>query len=333
MKIVIIGVGGRTGTMFAFELRKSAEILGIGREKEIEMIKGGRLYLEKKEEKPEKFEGKVIKDIEFEEGLEPDFIFITTKNPVSSPIKYYYQKFKNKEKIPTLLISQNGIAAIEDAQKSLKEIFGNQSEKVRLIRIILFNPVERKELEDRVYLRYSLPIRIAIAKVSGPGDIEDIVEIFKKACFEIKGFPPEEAKNLEFSKFFLNLIGMAAASQGFSIEEGFKNKEVFKEEVEALREYIKIVKTLEGKFLNFPHYPVKILTILVSWLPMVFLSALRNILAGLISEGRGGKPKDLDEIDYYNGAVVNLGKKIGVKTPINEKIYNRALEKLSSSGQ
>ncbi len=332
-KIAIIGIGGRTGTMFAFELRNSNEILGIGREKEIELIKKGSLYVEKKGEKPEKFEEKVIQDIEFRDEIKPDFIFLTTKNPVSLPIKYYYQEFEGKEKIPTLLISQNGIAAIAEAQEILKEIFGGNLEKIRLVRIILFNPIDKGETEDRVFIKYSLPIRIAIAKVFGPGEIKDIVEVFKKSNFELKLFSASQAKNLEFSKLFLNLIGMAAASQGFSIEEGFKNKEIFKEEVEALKEYIKVIKTSGGRFLNFPRYPVKILAILVSWLPVVFLSVLRNILAGLISEGRSGKPKDLDEIDYYNGAVVNLGKKIGVETPINEKIYQRALEKLSTSGR
>lgn len=332
-KIAIVGIGGRTGTMFAFELRNSAEILGIGKEKEIGLIKEGGLYVERKGEKPEKFEEKVIQDIEFRDEIKSNFIFLTTKNPVSLPIKYYYQKFEGKEEIPTLLISQNGIAAIAGAKEILKEIFGENLEKIRLVRIILFNPIDKGKIDDKVFIKYSLPIRIAIAKVFGPGEIEDIVEVFKKSNFELKLFPASQAKNLEFSKLFLNLIGMATASQGFSIEEGFENKELFKEEVEALKEYIKVIKTSGGRFLNFPHYPVKILAILVSCLPMVFLSAFRNILAGLISEGRGGKPKDLDEIDYYNGAVINLGKKIGVETPINEKIYQRALEKLSASGQ
>jgi len=54
-------------------------------------------------------------------------------------------------------------------------------------------------------------------------------------------------------------------------------------------------------------------------------------LANIISRERQGKLKDLDEIEYYNGAVVKLGKKIGVKTPANEKIYNNIYDKLSLS--
>lgn len=316
-KIAIIGVGGRTGTMFAFELRNSAEILGVGKEKEAQMINEKRVYVDSKG-KINLFKARVMKDFEFKEELQPEIIFLTTKNPIELIIKYYYQKFK--EKVPDLLISQNGISAMEDAQKTLKEILGEKFEKIRLIRIILFNPIEKSEREGQIYIKYAWPIRIALAKVSGSGEIKDVVEIFQKSGMEVKEFPLKQAKNLEFSKLFLNLIGMASASRGFSIEEGFKEKEVFKEEIKAIREYIKIVKVAGGDFLNFPHYPVNFLTILFQ-LPIIFLLPWRNILAKIISKERIGKPKELDEIDYYNGAVVRLGRKLKIKTPVNEKIY------------
>ena len=321
-KVAIIGIGGRTGTMFALELRNSAEILGVGREREIKIIEEKRLFVEKKGKSPEIFKEKTIEDVNFEG--KPDILFLTTKNPIGPVIKYYYQKLK--ENPPALLISQNGIEAIKEAKKTLKEIFGQDSEKIRLVRIVLFNPIDKKEAENKIQIQYSLPIRMAIAKVSGLAGIEDIVEIFKKSNFEIAEFPPSQAKNLEFSKLFLNLIGMAAASQGFSIEEGFKQKEVFREEIEALKEYIKVVKLAGGVFLNFPHYPVKLFTVLFS-LPVGLLSVFRNNFARIISQGRKGKPKDLDEIEYYNGGVVNLGKKFGIETPINEKILKRVREK------
>ncbi len=331
-KTAIIGIGGRTGTMFAFELQNSAKILGIGREKEIKMIKEKKLFVERKERTPELFEEKVIKDTEFNENIQPDIIFFTTKNPIGPVVRHYYQKFTPHQKIgggPTLLISQNGIDAIGDSQEVLKEIFGEESEKTRAIRIILFNPIDKKEEGDKVIIKYSLPIRIAIAKFSGIGGIEDIVKIFRDSNFELTVFPEKEARNLEFSKLFLNLIGMAAASRGFSIAEGFKDREIFKEERMALREYIKVVKASGGKILNFPHYPVKFLTLLINWIPFKILLLFRNVLASLISEGRGGKPKDLDEIDYYNGGVAKLGKKFGIETQINENIYKKTLEKLA----
>jgi len=328
-KIAIIGVGGKTGTMFAFELKNSAEILGIGKEREVNLIKEGKIFIGRIEKKLELFEEKVLKDSEFRENLQPDIIFLTTKNPVSPPIQFYYQKFKNKEKIPNLILSQNGIGVIDEAKRVLREIFGEKSEEIRIIRIVLFNPVDKEEIEDKIQIKYSLPIRIAIAKVQGPGEIKDIVEIFGKSGFKVKELPEKKAKNLEFSKLFLNLIGIAASSRGFLIEEGFKDSEIIKEEIEALKEYIRAVKAAGGKFLNFPDYPVKFWAILLNFLPINFFLAFRKILAKGVSERREEKPKDLDEIEFYNGRVMKLGKKLGIETPINEKIYKRIMEKLS----
>jgi len=331
-KIAVIGVGGRTGTMFAFELRNSANILAVGRQKEVELVNKRKLFVEKKEKLIQIFEEEVIEDTDFKSKFEPDIIFLTTKNPISSSLEYYFKKCKKK--IPTLIISQNGIAAISDAKKTLKKIFGNGSEKIRIVRVVLFNPIEEIELENKYHIKYSLPIRIAISRAGGealrPGseqeDIEDIIEIFEKSGFELKEFPLKDAENLEFSKLFLNLIGMAAASRKFSVVDGFKNKEIFKEEVAALKEYIRAVELFGGEFLDFPHYPVKLFTDLLNFLPLSLLSVFRNVIGKIISRGRGGKPKDLNEIDYYNGAVIKLGKKTGVKTPANERIYKRALK-------
>jgi len=127
---------------------------------------------------------------------------------------------------------------------------------------------------------------------------------------------------MEYSKLFLNLIGMPSATYGFSIKEGFLKKEIFKEEILALREYKKVVKLSGGKFLNFPGYPVEILSFLIS-LPIFLLVFLRNILVEKIEKGRAGKKKDLDEIDYYNGAVLKMANKLKVEVPINSKILER----------
>jgi len=325
-KISVIGIGGRTGTMFAFELKSFADILGVGREQEIEIIRENKLFVQKEDKSPELFDIKAIKDTDFGE-INPDIIFLTTKNPVSPVIKYYFEKFKGK-KIPALFISQNGIEAIEESKEVLKEIFGENSKEIKIIRCVLFNPIDKEQENNKTYIKYSLPIRIAVSKVQGQGDIKGLIEIFEKAGFKTTEFFQKDSKNLEFSKLFLNLIGMASASHGFSIKAGFKNKEIFREETQVLREYIKVVKKSHGKLLNFPHYPVKFLSILFNVLPVSFLMSFRNILANIISKGRKGKPKDLDEIDYYNGGVVKLGDKIGVATPINEKVYKRVLEKL-----
>ena len=320
LKIGIIGIGGRTGTMFFQELKNFGEVFGIGKRKEIEEIKNKKLFV-KKDGKREMVEGILIEEGEFPKKIDFDFLFLTVKNPVASVLRYYYQKIKERGgKIPTLFLSQNGIEASNEAILALKEIFGEK--EVPIFRISLFNPVEKQILNDHFCISYSLPLKMAMAKFSGLENEKEVARFFENAGFEIFLVPQKEAKNMEYSKLFLNLIGMASATRGFSLKEGFSKKEVFLEEIETIREYIKTVKAAKGNFLNFPGYPVKVLSFIFS-LPPSLLFPIGKIFGKLIEREREGKAKDLDEIEYYNGAVVKLGKILKIPTPVNEEILKR----------
>jgi hypothetical protein len=319
-RIGIIGIGGRTGTMFAFELKNSVEVLGIGRKEEIELIKKRKIFI-KKNGNEFLFEREAICDTEFLRALPLDALFLTVKNPIGPAVSYYYQKIKEENLTPpAIFLSQNGIEAGEEAISVLKNIFGERAEEIPVFRISLFNPVDREEKNGKILISYSLPIKMAIAQISGPKI--DVSEIFKSENFKVFFVDQKNAKNMEYSKLFLNLIGMPSATHGLSIKEGFSKKEIFKEEILALREYKKVVKLSGGKFLNFSGYPVKFLSFLIS-LPISFLSPFREILAEKIERGRARKKKELDEIDYYNGAVLKMAKKLKVEVPINSKILER----------
>jgi ketopantoate reductase len=324
-KIAIIGAGGRTGTMFAFELSKASEIICVSKEREVSLIKNKKLYIERDNLEPEIFKERVIRDTELQKDLKPDIILLATKNPVSNVIRYYYEKLK--ESPPALLISQNGISAIEDAKKALRDVFGKKAEQIKLTRIVLFNPIDKKEEEGKRVIKYSLPIKLAFAKASGEGGISDLKSVFEEAGIQTEEFSPKDAKNIEFSKLFLNLIGMASATRNFSVNQGFSDEETFREEVSVIKEYIKAVKLSKGKFVNFSSYPIKIFAKFFDFAPVSFLTLFRKQIGKIVSKGRRGKPKSLDEIEYYNGGVVYLGKKIGIKTPFNDKVFRRAIKK------
>ena len=342
--VAIVGVGGRTGTMFSFEIGRKNNVLGIARKDTIEFLGKNELYIDRGKG-PILFKEKVIEDVVFSENDSPDIVFLTNKNPVSVALKYYFQKCGAKK--PIFVLSQNGIDAINSAQKTLKEIA--KPEDIKVVRMVLFNAIDRKQN----CLKYSLPIKAALSQALGGTGVDEVYSLLKESGFRINKFSKKEAKNLEFSKLFLNLIGMASASRGLSIREGFKNKEVFIEEIKALKEYIEIVQSAGGKFLNFSGYPINLFTLLLS-LPTPFLVPFRNKLSSMINKGRGDKSKDLDEVDYYNGAVVSLANKIefektqksekidysasesdilkgsSKKAFVNQKIYWRVLEKLKN---
>jgi hypothetical protein len=315
--IGIVGMG-RTGSMFFQELQDFFEVFGISRKEDIGLIKEGKVLI-RKNGKDEVLKGNFLSDDEFNHSF--DFLFFTVKNPVGPAISFYFKKIKEKNlKIPAIFLSQNGVEAGEEAISVLKEIFGEKAKEISIFRISLFNPVDREEKEGRILISYSLPVKMAIAQISGPKI--DVSQIFERKNFKVFFIDQKNAKNMEYSKLLLNLIGIPSATHGLSIKDGFSKKEIFKEEILALREYKKVVKLSGGKFLNFSGYPVKFLSFLIS-LPISFLSPFREILAEKIEKGRAGKKKELDEIDYYNGAVLKIAKKLKVEVPINSKILER----------
>lgn len=307
--------------MLAFELGKRGEVFGIGKENEIEKIEKRELFV-KRNDRIFLFEGRLIKENEFPGGVSFDVLFLTTKNPIENVLFYYYQKIRELRLTPPVLfLSQNGIEAGEVAISVLKKIFGKEAEKISVFRLLLFNPVDKMIENEKTFISYSLPIRLAVSKIFGKNEFS--LEILKEKNLEIFNLSPQRTKDAEYSKLFLNLIGMASATHGLSIKEGFSKKEVFEEEIKAIKEYKKLVKMKKGKFLNFPHYPVAFLSFIFS-LPVFLLTPFRKIFGDLIERGRKGKRKELDEIEYYNGAVVKLGEKLKVGTPINFQILERA---------
>lgn len=349
-KVAVIGVGGRTGTMFAYELQNAAEVVGVARKEEVDLIKKKKLYIEKSGSQRELFQGRVISEDEFPGKELPDIIFLATKNPVGLPVKSYYQKISDflkgkEEKLPSLVLSQNGIAASKEALTALKEVFGEKGESIQIIRVCLLNPIEKKIIKNgleasskkdfgNVCINYFLPIRLTFGVFSGSKDTQKIEKVFKEAHIEAQKVLPEDVTNMEFSKLFSNLLGVVSAVEGFSIKDGFKKKDVFVEEINVLREYIKVVKTSGGRFLNLPNAPIAFLATLIEKTPLPVLGAVRSKIGSMISKGRGGKPKgNLDEIDYYIGAIVELGKTLSIDTPSSKKVLKKTLKKLATSSR
>ncbi len=219
--------------------------------------------------------------------------------------------------------------AADEAKRELEEIFGADAQKIRIIRVSLFNPVSFEQNGENALISYFLPIRLAFGIALGPSELDDMREIFNDAKIEAYEVAPEDVKNMEFSKLFTNLIGIASSAYGLTIEEGFADGNIFAEEITVLREFINVVRKIGGKFLNFKHYPIKLFTFLLSVVPTPLLRIFRKQIVKMVVKGRGGKGKgNIDEIDYYNGAVIKLGDELNVETPVNKKIYKMIKEKL-----
>lgn len=306
--------------MFFQELKDFFEVWGISKKEDIEAIERGNVFI-KKDGKEYNLKGNFIVAETFSHSF--DFLFFTVPNPVRDVIYFYFKKIKEKNfNIPAIFLSQNGVEAGEETILVLKEIFGEKCSEIPVFRISLFNAIDKFRSEDgKIFFTYFLPIKMAISQISGP--TLDVSFIFNAQNFKTFFINSRDAKNMEYSKLFLNLIGMACAVRGLSLREGFLKEDIFKEEILALREYAKVVKRLGGKFLNFPGYPVRFFSLLI-FLPFQFLYALRYVFIKKIDRLRIGKKKDLGEIDYYNGAVLRMAQKLKMETPMNLKILEGA---------
>ncbi|HOX30436.1 MAG TPA: 2-dehydropantoate 2-reductase N-terminal domain-containing protein [Candidatus Paceibacterota bacterium] len=324
--VLIVGAGGRTGAMFSEELKKACRVFGVGLDREIDQIEEKKIVIKKNGEIL-KYSVNTVRSWEFEKvaaDIAPDFIFLATKNPVGETVKYYYRNFRFAQKIPVLVLSQNGLSAANEAREALGHVLESEAAKVKIIRLSLFNPIAADVSDDGTFnIIYSLPIKLAYGVHSGGEDASDLREIFLKTEMEVEEVAPKDTRNMEYTKLFMNLIGMASAVKGKSVKDGFRDREIFAQEINVLREYAAAVKNAGGKFLNFSNYPYPIGTMAwaVSVLPLPMWSLFRSQVASIVGSKRNDKPKDIGEIDYYNGEVVRLAKLQGRQAPENEKVY------------
>jgi len=331
--ILIVGIGGRTGSMFAKELGSVSRVTGAGFDREIDAIARGGIMTLGGDLPARALDVFAVRAVDYGQialWLAPDYIFLTTRNPVGEIVKTYYKPFAGQDKIPTLIISQNGLSAIDDAKAALSEIFGSKADHVGIIRISLIDPVDAQVVDGKSQIIYRLPIRLGFGGV-GTTDAGEVAEVFKKAGFKTERFFGQGVLAMERSKLYMNLIGMASAAAGMTVAQGLSDPRIFKQEVLMLREYAAAVKKNKGSFTTLAGYPIGQIAFLLGNLPLSLLVLFRKNLIEIVAKNRNNKPKDINEIDYYNGEVIRLGQKAGVPTPVNEEIVRRAKEILKNA--
>jgi ketopantoate reductase len=338
--------------MFARELQGVSDIVGIGRSSEAEMIARGGLKVIRGEAAAETLRVEAIGAEDFAHSIGskyPDFIWLAVRNPVTEAVKSYYRNFSGKEKMPALILSQNGLSAVGDAQAALGEVLGQDASRVNIIRVSLINGVDAEfggaafvpcsgttAGQSRTFkISYKLPIKLGFGFRGGgdePSLARSLAEIFKAAGFKAEEFCGQDVAKMENSKLFTNLIGVAAAVGGVPADQGLRDKKIFEREVLMLREVVRAVKASGGGFVaSFCGYPIRFLTWLML-LPVWMLMPFRGIFADIVAKGRN-RPKDLTEIDYYNGEVVRMGRNSNVGTPVNDELVLSAKQLVSRSAK
>jgi len=155
---------------------------------------------------------------------------------------------------------------------------------------------------------------------------ENIITIMNEAGLQAVGF--KDAKSMKWSKLLTNLTTNASSAiLGMTPAEILSDSDLFKIEIEQLRETIRVMRALRISVTDLPGTPVKLFAIIVEKFPHLIS---KMILKKAISGGRGGKMPSFyldlksnrkkSEVDYLNGAVVRFGKEANMPAPVNKKL-------------
>lgn len=217
---------------------------------------------------------------------------------------------------PTIVSLQNGVRS----EGVLAKAFGPE----RVIAGAELNPISKPDA-GTVLLEKSRG-GIGLAPVTPHGQVEKWVRLFDEAVLPTRAYADYQA--LKWSKLLLNLIGNASAAiLDMSTTEVYADLDLFRLEVDMLREAIAVMRGAGLKPVTLPGYPVPLLAWSVRWAPTPML---KPILRKLVAGGRGEKPPSLlyelqrgrrhSEVSDLNGAVVRGGEAHGLPTPTNRTL-------------
>lgn len=159
---------------------------------------------------------------------------------------------------------------------------------------------------------------------------EKLNEALNKAYLNARLF--EDAASMKWSKMLTNLIANpTSAILDMTAAEILANKELYKLEIEMLKECLAVMEAQGIEAVDLPGTPVRALALatkLPLWLSKPFLSKAAGA-------GRGGKMPSFhidlhsgrgkSEVEYLHGAVARAGQQFNVPTPVNKALTETLL--------
>jgi 2-dehydropantoate 2-reductase len=215
------------------------------------------------------------------------------------------------DRIERFLTPQNGV--------NNEDLLGAAFGRAKIISGTVLNPIAVPEIG---VVRLEKAGRgIGLAPVDSP--IDPYVDVIRATQLPVRTYADYRA--MKWSKLILNLIGNAtSAILDMPTRETFADQRVFKIEVAMLREALAVMRAQSIGTVDLPGSPVRLLAFGIRFAPRFLL---QRILQPMVGGGRGDKPPSLlvdmrsgraqSEIDELNGAIVQAGKAIGIRTPVN----------------
>ncbi len=186
------------------------------------------------------------------------------------------------------------------------------------------------------------PGNIVLEKLRGVGVAENpalrdreftrqLAGILEAAYLNGRYYP--KAVDMKWSKMLTNLTGGAASAiLDMTVAEIYAHPGLYEMEIRAMRETLAVMKAQGIGVVDVPKTPVRLLT----WATRLPGFIARPLMVKFVGGGRGGKMPSFhidlrngrrpSEVDYYNGAVVRAGKKVGIPTPVNQLLNQTLLD-------
>ena len=221
------------------------------------------------------------------------------------------------DRMPPILCLSNGVSnepAIAEALGKDKVIYGTVT-----------SAVGRRGAGDIVLERLR---GVGIAR--GHPLSEKLNTTFNSAYINSQLF--DDPNSMKWSKMLTNLIANpTSAILDMTAGQVFANKDLYKLEIEMLRECLAVMEAQGFKVVDLPGTPVRALAF-ATQLPLWLSKLLLSRAAGT---GRGAKMPSFhidlysgrgkSEVEYLHGAVVRAGEKCNVPTPVNKVLTETLL--------
>jgi len=221
------------------------------------------------------------------------------------------------DKLPPILCLSNGV----ENEQAIARVFGLE----KVLYGTVTTAIGRRGAGD-----------IVLEKLRGMGVAaghplsEKLAAALDGAYLNCRLYP--EPHSMKWSKLLTNLVANpTSAILNMTAAQVFANPQLYKIEIEMLKECLAVMRAQGLEVVDLPGTPVKLLafsTQLPLWLSKPFLSRAAG-------SGRGAKMPSFhidlysgrgqSEVDYLHGAIVREGKRRGIPTPTNELLTHTLL--------
>lgn len=305
-KIAVIGAGAVGSLVAAYLKLKNKNVVLIGREESLEVIKLNGLWVS-----GARGESRVNIDVFPRLDKEYDLVILSVKTQdVEKTLK------DNSEflKTPLVLTTQNGVQADKISSRYIPK------ENI-ISSIVMFGATY---LEPGKVI-HNFEGNWVIGKMFNADD----GKITLAAVLLNEVFPvtiARDIRGMKFLKIFVNANNCIAAILGMSMQEAFKDLEISRISIAIWKEGLDIIRKSGINLVSLPDFSVEKLTKLAEMPLDQAAGIFSGIMVNLSKEPLYGsilqsiKRGRLSEIDYINGEFVNIARENSLKAPLNEKL-------------